>query len=224
MTELFVLGATGKTGSHVVKLIQSSYQKNFTLTDSIESANAVIEFSNPDACLTHIKKTTPSTVWVIASTGWTKSQEAELERLSQDRLFLKSSNFSLGIAELNTWLSSSAGKLHRLGFKVTVIETHHTQKKDSPSGTALTLKSTLEKSGFKSIPIESIREGDAVGTHRIRFESDGEVITLEHEAKDRSVFAQGAIEAAQWLAKLKKKNPSQNGLLSLHEFMQSNTT
>lgn len=224
MIQVALLGAGGKTGSHVRNLIQHRYSDKLTVShlitrsssaEELNQCDGVIDFSSPAACLGFMKISSPRLFWVVGSTGWTESELHELQKLSENRLILKSSNFSLGVTLLNEWLKLSSPLLRHWGFDVTLSETHHVHKKDTPSGTALTFKNTLTSSGFSQIPLASKREGNVVGEHTIHFTSDHETIILTHSAKDRSVFAQGAIEAAQWLTKLKQENPNEVGIKTL---------
>ncbi|MCM0604727.1 MAG: hypothetical protein KA715_01415 [Xanthomonadaceae bacterium] len=224
MIKLAILGSTGKTGSFIPKLIETQYSKKIKLVallgreskgSDLKACDGVIEFSSPAVCLKLMKDSPTSVFWVIGSTGWTASETSELESLAMSRLVLKSSNFSLGVTILNEWIKNSSHILKNLGFTVSIEETHHTKKKDSPSGTALLLKKSLKNIGFTEVPIDSQRQGDVVGDHSVSFTSANETLKLTHSAKDRSIFAQGAIEAAQWLAKLKSENPSDVGIKTL---------
>jgi 4-hydroxy-tetrahydrodipicolinate reductase len=86
------------------------------------------------------------------------------------------------------------------GFDRHLIETHHAAKKDAPSGTAALLARTAEHSSGKPMPITSVRTGSVPGTHEVVFDAPFEQVRLVHEARDRRVFAEGALTAARWLA------------------------
>ena len=106
-------------------------------------------------------------------------------------------NMSQGIAVISNLLQKVAGILGP-DFKPDIVEIHHIHKKDAPSGTAIALREAL---GDDSIEIESRREGEVVGEHRVRFASSSESIEIAHSVADRRVFAEGAVAAAQWLVR-----------------------
>jgi 4-hydroxy-tetrahydrodipicolinate reductase len=103
------------------------------------------------------------------------------------------SNFSLGVVVLEDLLRRAAGTLP---WPVEISETHHVHKLDAPSGTAISLAAAAAAVQGHTPPIESIREGEVVGTHRIRLQGPGERLELAHVASDRDIFARGALEAA----------------------------
>jgi 4-hydroxy-tetrahydrodipicolinate reductase len=107
------------------------------------------------------------------------------------------SNFSLGVVVLEDLLRRAAAALP---WPVSITETHHVHKLDAPSGTAITLAAAAAAGQGRTPPIESIREGEVVGTHRVRLQGQGEVLELGHVAADRDIFARGALEAAARLA------------------------
>ena len=113
---------------------------------------------------------------------------------------IKISNSSLGIAIL-TRLASLATTILGSQASITIQETHHTGKKDSPSGTAIALADALRASGgvISNTDIQSIREGEVVGDHRVTFQMENEILSLEHRALDRNLFATGALRIADWL-------------------------
>jgi 4-hydroxy-tetrahydrodipicolinate reductase len=113
------------------------------------------------------------------------------------------SNFSLGVVLLEDLLRRAAAAVP---WPVSITEIHHVHKLDAPSGTAITLAAAATQAGGRTPPIESIREGEVVGTHRIRLEGPGETLELGHVATDRDIFARGALEAA---ARLVGRTPRQ---------------
>jgi 4-hydroxy-tetrahydrodipicolinate reductase len=108
------------------------------------------------------------------------------------------SNFSLGVNVFFD-IARAASMAVEHGYFARIMEKHHTQKKDSPSGTALTLKGLLQKSGTPEIEITSIREGDTVGQHIILLDSGNDTMMLVHDAKSRRGYAEGALLAAEWI-------------------------
>ena len=169
---------------------------------------------------------------VIGTTGFNKNQEDLIKKYSKKIPILKAGNMSLGInllVYLTEITSSSLGK----NFLSKVFEIHHKHKKDYPSGTALMIgkgiaygkkknflsmygKKFLNKKTFpfsKKINFNSIRKGEIIGEHEVKFSSGKEIITLNHEAFDRALYSEGALTAAKWLV---NKKP---GLYSMRDLM-----
>ncbi|MCI0348131.1 MAG: 4-hydroxy-tetrahydrodipicolinate reductase [Acidobacteriales bacterium] len=208
---LVVLGR-GKTGSLVAQLAQerghrvaalgSTENANATaLTpEKLKAVDAVIDFTTPQAVIPNIEACTRAGVsMVVGTTGW----HAELDRVR--KLVEKSgtglvygTNFSLGVNVFFEVARAAATAVGH-GYFARIMEKHHTQKKDSPSGTALTLKRLLQKPGEPEIEITSIREGDTVGQHIILLDSGNDTMMLVHDAKSRQGFAEGALLAAEWI-------------------------
>ncbi len=169
---------------------------------------------------------------VIGTTGFTKKEENLIKNFSKKIPILKAGNMSLGInllIYLTEITSSSLGK----NFLSKIFEIHHKHKKDYPSGTALMLgkgiavgknknfynllgKKYLNKKTFpfgKKINFNSVRKGEIIGEHEVKFSSGKEIITLNHEAFDRALYSEGALSAAKWLI---NKKP---GLYSMRNLM-----
>jgi 4-hydroxy-tetrahydrodipicolinate reductase len=169
---------------------------------------------------------------VIGTTGFTKKEENLIKNFSKKIPILKAGNMSLGInllMYLTEIASSSLGK----NFLSKIFEIHHKHKKDYPSGTALMLgkgiavgknknfysllgKKYLNKKTFpysKKINFNSVRKGEIIGEHEVKFSSGKEIITLNHEAFDRALYSEGALTAAKWLI---NKKP---GLYSMRNLM-----
>ena len=169
---------------------------------------------------------------VIGTTGFTKKEENLIKKFSKKIPILKAGNMSLGInllMYLTEIASSSLGKK----FLSKIFEVHHKHKKDYPSGTALMLgkgiavgknknfynllgKKYLNKKDFpygKKINFNSVRKGEIIGEHEVKFSSGKEIITLNHEAYDRTLYSEGALSAAKWLI---SKKP---GLYSMRDLM-----
>ena len=162
-----------------------------------------IDFSSPQALGNVLKLAAKhKTPVVCGTTGFTTKEKNLLTKYGKEIPVLWSSNMSLGVAVLNEALKSLAAISH---FDFQIEEIHHNRKKDKPSGTAITLQENLEKAVGKKCPEPlAIRGGGVFGIHKIYSMSDEEVLTFEHTALNRSVFAKGAVQAADWLAKQKK--------------------
>ena len=171
---------------------------------------------------------------VIGTTGFTKKEEELIKKFSKRIPILKAGNMSLGInllMYLTEIASSSLGK----NFLSKIFEIHHKYKKDYPSGTALMLgkgiavgrkknfynllgKKYLNKKTFpygKKINFNSIRKGEIIGEHEVKFSNGKEIITLNHEAFDRALYSEGALSAAKWLI---NKKPGLYSMRSLMNF------
>lgn len=139
---------------------------------------------------------------VIGTTGW-QSHEAAMRAVA-DRAgigVLAASNFSLGMNVFALAVEEASRHLARhQEFGAWIHELHHVMKKDAPSGTALMLKSGMERAGYdRPIDVSSSRAGLIPGTHTVGFDGPSETIELTHTVRDRAVFARGALTAAQWL-------------------------
>lgn len=169
----------------------------------ISQVDVWIDFSSPHALGEVLKLAAKhKTPVVCGTTGFTTKEKNLLTKYSKDIPVLWSSNMSLGVAVLNEALKSLAAISH---FDFQIEELHHNRKKDKPSGTAITLQENLEKAVGKKCPEPvAIRGGGIFGIHKVYSMSDEEVLTFEHTALNRTVFAKGAVQAAEWLAKQKK--------------------
>jgi 4-hydroxy-tetrahydrodipicolinate reductase len=112
--------------------------------------------------------------------------------------FLYGSNFSIGV-NLFFEIAATAGAALKYDYSGQIFERHHEQKKDAPSGTALTIQNIVRDSSGQVVEIVSFREGDVVGMHELVFNSSGDRIYLCHDAKSRQGYAEGAVRAAEWL-------------------------
>jgi len=139
---------------------------------------------------------------VIGTTGWQK-QEAAMRALAKDAGIgvLAAANFSLGMNVFQLAVEEASRHFaNHAEFGAWIHEAHHATKKDAPSGTALTLKSGMERAGFqRPIDVSSTRVGSVPGTHTVGFEGPSETIEFTHTVRDRAVFARGALTAAKWL-------------------------
>ncbi|MDQ3040319.1 MAG: 4-hydroxy-tetrahydrodipicolinate reductase [Pseudomonadota bacterium] len=134
---------------------------------------------------------------VSGTTGLSDAQRAALQTASQRIPVLWAANFSLGVAVLSELVERAAAALP--GWDCDIVEAHHTQKKDAPSGTALALGVSAEQGGAQP-HYASVRAGDIVGEHTVQFTTLGERIELTHRAGNRDIFARGALHAASRLA------------------------
>ena len=181
--------------------------------NGLENADVAIDFSAPDAAVENISTALKLGISVISgTTGWLNEYE-NMVQLCKERntAFISSSNFSLGVNiffELNEYLAKIMSKFDT--YKVRIEEIHHTQKLDSPSGTAISLANgiiknsnyenwTLENSKSNDIVIDAKRIENVPGTHTVSYNSDVDLIEIKHLAQNREGFALGAVIAAEWI-------------------------
>jgi 4-hydroxy-tetrahydrodipicolinate reductase len=198
---------------------ENSYPVFAGIEDCNVAADVIVDFAAVaavDALLDYAKKT--GTPVVLCTTGLTEEQLAKVKETSQDVAILKSANMSLGINTLLKLLKDAAKVFGTAGYDIEIVEQHHRLKKDAPSGTALALADSVNEAlgneyayvydrsdrsqqrPDKEIGISSVRGGTIVGVHDVIFAGTDEVITFQHTAYSKSVFAKGAIEAGKFLA------------------------
>jgi 4-hydroxy-tetrahydrodipicolinate reductase len=213
MTRRVAIVGMGKMGHAIAELAPSRGWEVVAQLDEAETkrgitksllggADVAVEFTTPDAAPTNIRAIAAAGCpVVVGTTGWYDEMPAvasEIERLGG--AMLPATNFSLGVNIFEQIVAHAAKLLANTpGFEAHLTETHHSAKKDAPSGTALTLGRAASKEYGREIPTTSIRVGAVPGTHEFVFDAPFEQIHLEHIARDRRVFAEGALVAAAWL-------------------------
>jgi len=198
----------------VVLKITSANQHEFTV-DNLKNADVAIEFSNPKTAVNNLKKCFDAHVPVVCgTTGWLKDFDEVKDYCNQQQgSFLYASNFSVGVNlffAVNKYLAALMSTHNE--YDVTIEEVHHTQKKDAPSGTAITLaEQILEKIKTKKgwvnsepadnseLEIVSKRIGEVPGIHSIKYNSENDFIEIKHSAYNRKGFASGALLAAKFI-------------------------
>jgi 4-hydroxy-tetrahydrodipicolinate reductase len=167
----------------------------------IEGCDSLIEFTSPEATLEHLDICVKhKKAIVVGTTGLSGADIEKIKDASAGIPVILSPNMSVGVNLLFRMINEAAKSLGA-GYEIQIVEAHHTEKKDAPSGTAKEMARIVkEHKKDIDVPIESIREGDIVGEHTITFESDVDVIEITHSAKTRDIFAKGALHAAKWLA------------------------
>jgi 4-hydroxy-tetrahydrodipicolinate reductase len=169
---------------------------------TLGNADVAVEFTEPKAAVANIKASLRSGVpIVVGTTGWYEELE-EVARVAHasGTALLWSPNFSLGVNVLIE-LARRAGEMMRplADFDAHIVEVHHSKKKDAPSGTAIAIGKAASDALERPIPTTSVRTGSVPGTHQLIFDGAYEQLTLTHVARDRRVFAEGALTAADWL-------------------------
>lgn len=209
---LLVLGK-GKTGSlvaevarergHQVRVVGAAENANAqALTkDGLRGVDVVIDFTTPQAVVQHIEACARAGASVVVgTTGWYAELPRVKELVEKSGIgFLYAPNFSVGVNVLFE-IARAAGVALKHGYAGHIVERHHEQKKDKPSGTAARMKQLMDQAGGANLEITSIREGDIVGTHVILLDSANDTMMITHDAKSRRGFAEGAVQAAEWLA------------------------
>ena len=201
--------------------------------DVFKKTNLIIDFTVPRCTLEILKIAAKlKKRVVIGTTGFTKKEENLIKKYSKKIPILKAGNMSLGI-NLLMYLTEITSKSLKNSFLSKIYEVHHKHKKDYPSGTALMLgkgiaigknknfynligNKYLNKKNFpygRKINFNSIRKGEIIGEHEVKFSSGKEIITLNHEAFDRTLYSEGALSAGKWLM---TKKP---GLYSMRDLM-----
>ena len=199
--------ATEKGHEIVARLSETPTKSN------LNNPDVVIEFSNPEAAFNNIKFCLENKIPVVCgTTGWLEDKpKIEQIAINNNTAFIYGSNFSLGVNiyfQLNEKLAEIMNKINQ--YKAEIEEIHHTEKKDAPSGTAITLaEDILRNSNYKSwklgsessteLNIIAKREPNVPGTHIVSYTSDVDKIEISHTAKNRNGFALGAIVAAEWI-------------------------
>lgn len=201
-----------------------------------EKANILIDFTRPKASLDYLYFCQKNKVnYVLGTTGFSDSEKHLIENISQDIAICFAPNMSVGVNLLISLVESATKILHE-DFDIEIIESHHKDKVDSPSGTAFMLGESVAKSSGRSlkehgvfkregnmnprkrkeIGFSAIRGGDIVGDHTVLYAGDGERIELTHKASSRRTFAKGALRAAKFLA------DKTSGLFNMHDVIGLN--
>ena len=200
---------------------------------AFKNIDVIIDFTVPNCTLEILKIASKlKKKVVIGTTGFNQKQEGQIKKYSKKIPILKAGNMSLGV-NLLMYLTEITSKSLNDEYLSKIFEVHHKHKKDYPSGTALMLgkgiadgknkdlynlmgKKFLNKKSFqygKKINFNSLRKGEIIGEHEVKFSSGKEIITLNHEALDRALYSDGALTASKWLM---KKKP---GLYSMRDLL-----
>ncbi len=211
----FVVLGKGKTGTlvaevahergHLVTAVASAENQNGAAltTEKLAGINAVIDFTAPEAVIHNITACAHAKInMVVGTTGWHQHVDKVRELVELSGIgFVYGPNFSVGVNIFFATVRAAAAALP-LGYSARIMERHHAQKRDSPSGTAVSIQQSMAEASGASDPVEiiSIREGDVVGTHAVLLDSEHDTMMLTHDAKSRRGFAEGAVRAAEWIA------------------------
>ena len=221
------------TESKIVKKKINGININLNNEDALKKTNVIIDFTVPKCTFEILNLASKfNKKVVIGTTGFTKKEDLLIKKYSKKIAILKAGNMSLGI-NLLMYLTEITSKTLGGNFLSKVFEVHHKHKKDHPSGTALMLgkgiavgknkdfykligQKFINKKSFpygKKINFNSLRKGEIIGEHEVKFSNGKEIITLNHEAFDRALYSEGALAAAKWLM---NKRP---GLYSMRDLL-----
>ena len=211
-----LLGAKGRMGQEITRQIEAN--SRLTLAYAIDTdvklvkeqfmaCDVIIDFTVANALKSNLLFLSEQEIALPLVSGTTGLDRDGMELLASyqnSAPVIHESNMSLGVNLLFSLVDRYAPILKEHGFGPSMVESHHVHKKDSPSGTAVTLFELMDShyqqaTGFTREQIVSHRIGEVVGEHPICFSSAGEDIAISHSAKDRSIFAQGAVVAASWI-------------------------
>ena len=221
MIKLGVAGAIGKMGRRIIELAQ--HDKDFEVTFALErkgipeigkelgklkiSSNpdgmflidVFVDFTIPEASEQHLDYVARyKKGLVLGTTGLTDAQTKKVEEISKIVPVVFSPNMSIGVNTLFQVLPDLAKKLGP-DYSIEIVEAHHKNKKDAPSGTAKKMGQVLVEATGKQIPTHSIRLGDIFGDHTVIFCGNSERIEIKHQAHTRDLFVVGALKAAKWI-------------------------
>ena len=224
---------TALTENKAINKKISGIKLDINTEEAFKKTDVIIDFTVPNCTLDILKIASKlKKRVVIGTTGFTQKEESIIKKFSKKIPILKAGNMSLGV-NLLMYLTEIASKSLSDEYLSKIFEVHHKHKKDYPSGTALMLgkgiadgknknlynligKKFLNKKSIpygKKINFNSIRKGEVIGEHDVKFSSGKEIITLNHEAFDRTLYSDGALTAAKWLM---KKKP---GLYSMRDLL-----
>ena len=223
-----VAGARGRMGRAVQEALNGRDDTLIALRfdrgeePDLGACDVVIDFTTPEASVALAARAARAgkPALVIGSTGFEPAQRAAVERAAASVPIVLSGNFSLGVNVLMGLVAQAASRLNARDWDIEIAEAHHRRKVDAPSGTALMLgeAAATARGGrladLRANPHNGItgpreegrigfsvtRGGGIVGEHAVTFAADDEILTLSHSARDRSLFARGAVEAAVWVA------------------------
>lgn len=252
MTEIIMVGCNGKMGQVISNLVKQDDsikivagvdmfddgRNDYPVFRNIEectiTADALIDFSNPKGLDLLLEVGSARNLpMVLCTTGYSEEQILQIQEASKQVAILRSANMSLGVNTLLNLLQTAAKVLAAADFDIEIVEKHHNQKIDAPSGTALALADSInealnneyqyvydrasvrEARGKKEIGIMAVRGGNIVGEHEVIFAGTDEVIEIKHTAYSKAIFGKGAIEAAKFL----KGKPS--GLYDMSQVISS---
>lgn len=194
-----LISKIAKERGHQINAVSNS--SNSATNIDLQNIDVAIDFSTPDTAFENIMHAINNDTPIISgTTNWLKKYEQVKKAcIKSNGAFLYASNFSLGMNILFKLNKNLANLIKNYNYDNIISESHHLEKLDSPSGTAITLRENIEEILQKKIEIKSNRTKNIIGTHSIKYTSDIDEIEIIHTAKSREGFATGAIIAAEWI-------------------------
>jgi len=213
MTRRLAIVGMGKMGQLIAQLAPTRDFEVVARLDHVETtagvtrqtlngADVAVEFTVPEAAPDNIRAIIAAGCpVVVGTTGWyDRLDDVKRDVNASNGALLAAANFSLGVNIFEQVVARAAELFAAVpGFDAHMIETHHSAKKDAPSGTAITLAKAAAAASGREMPITSVRVGSVPGIHEVIFDAQFEQVRLQHVARDRRVFAEGALVAAGWL-------------------------
>ena len=209
--KVIICGAKGRMGRSLITCAQGDPELQIVaeidqgddLAKVISRADAIVDFSVREATAAVAKLAADhKKALVIGTTGHGDDEKKIVRGVTKTIPVVWSANFSTGVNAL-FWVTQRVAEVVGNEWEVEVVETHHTAKKDAPSGTAKRLQEILKQVRGKEAPAHALRIGDVVGDHTVTFGTTGERLELTHRASSRETFARGALRAAKWAVKQK---------------------
>lgn len=237
MTKIILCGCNGKMGQVISEIVKSDAEAQIVVGIDLDTqvksgypvfaqieqcnqkADVIIDFSHPSVLSEMLQYSKNRQIPVVlCTTGLSEEQLIEVQEAAKQVAILRSANMSLGINMLLKLIQEAARLLAPVGFDMEIVERHHNQKLDAPSGTALALADSLNaamgneyfykydrsaeraKRSEKEIGISAVRGGTIVGEHEIIFAGKDEVVEFKHTAYSKAIFGNGAVQAAKFLA------------------------
>jgi 4-hydroxy-tetrahydrodipicolinate reductase len=202
---VIVCGAKGRMGQALIACAKADTELQLAgeidqgddLAKVIGKCDVIVDFSVCEATASIAKLAGQNKkALVVGTTGHSDAEKQAIRKAAKPVACVWASNFSTGVNTL-FWLTGKVAGLVP-DWNVEIVETHHTAKKDAPSGTAKTLQEVINKATGKDAPAHALRIGDVVGDHTVTFGTSGERIEISHRASSRETFARGALRAAKW--------------------------
>ena len=228
MIQVAIVGAGGRMGKMLVEAVEAAVDcqlhaalgRHADLRAGLAGADVLIDFTRPEATLAHLALCAELGVKaVVGTTGFDAGQKAEIARYAERTAIVFAPNMSVGVNVVLKLLDMAARAMHE-GFDIEIVEAHHRNKVDAPSGTALQMGQVVADAlgrdlkqcavygregvtGVRdpsTIGFATVRGGDIIGDHTVLFAGTGERIEVSHKASNRSIYAQGSLRAARFLA------------------------
>ena len=203
---IIICGSKGRMGQTLVACVKADPELQLAgeidlgddLSKVIDQCDAIVDFSFREATGKIAKLAAQhKKALIIGTTGHADVDKAAVIETLKTIPCVWAGNYSTGVNTL-FWVSTQVARIVGAKWDVEIVETHHTAKKDAPSGTAKGLQAAIRKGNGKDAPAHALRIGDVVGDHTVVFGTPGERVELTHRASSREIFARGALQAAKW--------------------------